>query len=156
GQRLARLDPSTRALVELAAVAGPEFELEVLRRAAPPEQRRLDALEPAVRSGVIEELASPRPAYPFTPPLARRPLHAGLSAPRRAELHLSIAEALEDDPHGARALADLAHHFAAAAPIGGRGRAIEYNLRAAEASSAALAYDEASDRYRTALLLGIE
>ena len=61
-QRLARLDPGTRDLLELAAVAGPEFELDVLRRAAPRELEHLDALEPAVRSGMIEELAPPRSA----------------------------------------------------------------------------------------------
>ena len=43
-QRLMRLDPATRDLLELAAVAGPEFELDVLRRAAPVELERIDAL----------------------------------------------------------------------------------------------------------------
>jgi DNA-binding CsgD family transcriptional regulator len=156
GQRLTRLDPSTRALVELAAVAGPEFEFELLRRAAPEEQQLLDTLEPAVRAGVIEELASPQLGYRFTHELVRRALYDGLSAPRRAELHLRIATALEGGPRSARALADLAHHFAAAAPVGGRERAIEYNVLAAEAASSALSYDEASDRYRAALLLGID
>jgi DNA-binding CsgD family transcriptional regulator len=156
GQRLARLDRPTRELVELAAVAGPDFELDLLRRAAPPEQRGLGALEPAVRSGVIEELASPQLAYRFSHELVRRALYDGLSGHRRAELHLSIAEALEEGPHSGRALADLAHHFAAAAPIGGRERAIEYNLLAAAAASSALAFDEAGQRYRTALLLGVE
>ena len=47
-QRLARLDAGTRDLLELAAVAGSEFELEVLRRAAPRELEHLDALQPAV------------------------------------------------------------------------------------------------------------
>ena len=44
----------------------------------------------------------------------------------------------------------------AAAPFGGAERAIEYNLRAARAASAALAFDEAAVRLRTALELGIE
>jgi DNA-binding CsgD family transcriptional regulator/tetratricopeptide (TPR) repeat protein len=155
-QRLTRLDPASRDLLELAAVAGPEFELDVLRRAAPVELERIDALEPAMRSGVIEELPFPALAYRFTHELVRRALYDRLSVLRRAELHLRIAQALEavDQPHG-RVLADLAHHFAAAAPIGGVAQAVEYNLLAAKAASAALAYDEATVRLRTALQMGM-
>ena len=153
-----RLDPTTRDLLELAAVAGPEFELDVLQRAAPVELERLDALEPAMRSGVIEELPFPALAYRFTHELVRRALYDRLSVLRRAELHLCIAEALEavDRPQSGRVLADLAHHFAAAAPIGGVARAVEYNLLAAKAASAALAYDETAARLGTALETGIE
>jgi DNA-binding CsgD family transcriptional regulator/tetratricopeptide (TPR) repeat protein len=156
-QRLMRLDPATRDLLELAAVAGPEFELDVLRRAAPVELQRIDALEPAMRSGVIEELPFPALAYRFTHELVRRALYDRLSVLRRAELHLRIAQALEavDQPRHGRVLADLAHHFAAAAPIGGAAQAVEYNLLAAKAASAALAYDEATVRLRTALQMGV-
>ena len=157
-QRLRRLDPASRDLLELAAVAGPEFELDVLRRAAPVELERIDALEPAMRSGMIEELPFPALAYRFTHELVRRALYDRLSVLRRAELHLRIAEALAaiDRPRRGRVLADLAHHFAAAAPIGGAAQAVEYNLLAAKAASAALAYDETTARLRTALEMGIE
>ncbi len=158
GQRLARMDAATRELVELAAVAGPEFELDVLQRAASDGTWRLDALAPAVRSGVLEELPSPELAYRFSHELVRRALYDGLTAPRRAALHLRCAEAIESStrPRRGRDVADLAHHFAAAAPVGGREQAVQYSLLAAEAASTTLAYDEASERYQTALELGIE
>ncbi len=53
-------------------------------------------------------------------------------------------------------LAELAHHFTAAAPLGDTERAVDYNLRAAAAASAALAFDQAADALRRrALQLGI-
>jgi DNA-binding CsgD family transcriptional regulator/tetratricopeptide (TPR) repeat protein len=157
-QRLMRLDPETRDLLELAAVAGPEFELGVLGRAAGAEPVRFAALEPAVRSGIIEEGAAETLAYRFTHELVRRALYDRLSVLRRAELHLRIARALEEPgaPHHSRVLADLAHHFAAAAPLAGSGKAVEYNLRAARAASAALAYLEAAARLQTALAIGLQ
>ena len=85
---------------------------------------------------MIEELPAPALAYRFTHELVRRALYDRLSALRRAELHLRVGEALEAlaPAPDARALADLAHHFAAAAPIGGPERAVEYNLLAADAA----------------------
>jgi DNA-binding CsgD family transcriptional regulator/tetratricopeptide (TPR) repeat protein len=156
-QRIGRLDPASRDLLELAAVAGPEFELDVLHRAAPAELARIDALEPAMRSGLIEELPFPALAYRFTHELVRRALYDRLSVLRRAELHLRIAKALEsvEAPRQGRLLAGLAHHFAAAAPIGGAARAVHYNLLAADAASRALAYDEATVCLRTALEMGV-
>ena len=70
---------------------------------------------------MIEELPSRRLAYRFTHELVRRALYDRLSGVRRAELHLRVGEALERaEGRSGRALADLAHHFAAAAPLGRR------------------------------------
>ena len=155
-QRLSRLDATTRDLLELAAVAGTEFGLDLLRRAAPEELTRLDALEPAVRSGMIEEVPGPGLTYRFTHELVRRALYDRLSGLRRAELHLRVGEALEPDAaQTGRALADLAHHFAAAAPIGGPERAVGYSLLASSVASGALAYEEAAAHLRVALRIGI-
>jgi DNA-binding CsgD family transcriptional regulator/tetratricopeptide (TPR) repeat protein len=157
-QRLSRLAPGTTDLLELAAVAGPEFELEPIRRAAGlVEAELLVALEEAVGSGMIEELPSQRLACRFTHEIVRRALYDRLSRLRRAELHLRVGEALESVGVASdRTLADLAHHFGAAAPFGGAERAIDYNLRAARAASAALAFDDAEMRLRTAIDIGIE
>ena len=149
-RRLARLGPATADLLELAATAGGEFELDVLRGT---DADLLPALEEAVSSGMIEELPSRGLAFRFTHELVRRSLYDGLSAVRRAELHLRIGEALELS--GTRSIADLAHHFAAAAPFGGTERGIEYNVRAARAASDGLDFDAASDQLGVALELGV-
>ncbi|MEZ5078614.1 MAG: AAA family ATPase [Solirubrobacterales bacterium] len=158
GQRLSRLAPGTTVLLELAAVAGPEFDLELIRRAAGlDEPDLLAALEQAVDNGMIEELPSRRLAYRFTHELVRRALYDRLSRLRRADLHLRVGEALEaTDRVSRRTLADLARHFGAAAQIGGVERAVDYNLRAARAAGDALDFDEAVIRLRTAIELGID
>jgi DNA-binding CsgD family transcriptional regulator/tetratricopeptide (TPR) repeat protein len=157
-QRLSRLSPATADLLELAATAGSEFELDIVRSASGlGEAELLSALDEAVHSGMLEELLSRVLAYRFTHELVRRALYDRLSGMRRAELHLRVGEALEGPAgHSGRALADLAHHFAAATPFGGAGRGVEYNVLAARAASAALAFDEAATRLRTALELGID
>ncbi len=157
-QRLSRLAPRTTDLLELAAGPGSEFELEPVRRAADlAEPDLLAALEEAVGSGMIEELPSQRLACRFTHEIVRRALYDRLSRLRRAELHLRVGEALESGGGASdRALADLAHHFGAAAPFAGAERAIEHNLRAARAASAALAFDDAAARLRVAIEIGLE
>jgi DNA-binding CsgD family transcriptional regulator/tetratricopeptide (TPR) repeat protein len=157
-QRLSRLAPATTDLLELTATAGPEFGLDIVRRAAGlSEPDLLAALDEAVRSGMIGELPSHRLGYRFTHELVRRALYDRLSGLRRAELHLRVAEALEgSEERSGRALADLAHHFAAAAPVGAAQRAVEYNVRAARAATDAVAHDEAAARLRTALELQVD
>ena len=157
-ERLSRLAPTTIDLLELAAAAGPEFELEPIRRAAGlSEPELLVALEEGVGSGMIEELPAQRLACRFTHEIVRRALYDRITRMRRAELHFRVGEALESTGAGGdRTLADLAHHFGEAAPFGGSERAVDYNLRAARAASAALAYDDAGARLDAALAIGIE
>jgi DNA-binding CsgD family transcriptional regulator len=155
-QRLARLSPATTDLLELAATAGSEFELDIVRRAAElGEPELLAALDEAVRCGMLEGLASPGLTYRFTHELVRRALYDRLPGVRRADLHLRVGAALEGPGRSGRELADLAHHFAAGAPFDETGRGAEYNLLAARAASAALAFDEAAARLRTSLDLWI-
>jgi DNA-binding CsgD family transcriptional regulator/tetratricopeptide (TPR) repeat protein len=156
-QRLARLDPGAGQLLELAATAGSEFELDVIRRAVRMDDRELlAALEETVASGMVEELPGPRLAYRFTHELVRRAVYDRLSRARRAELHLRVGQALADGPVPDRALADLAHHFSVAAPLGARDLAVDYNVRAAQVAAAALAFDDAATRLQTAVDLGID
>ncbi|HET6684746.1 MAG TPA: AAA family ATPase, partial [Gaiella sp.] len=158
-QRLARLSPETTEVLELGAVMGADFELDTMRRAASGDEASLvESLEEAVRAGLLVEEPGLGLSYRFAHELVRRAVDDRSSAPRRAELHLRVAEALERGHSGgdSRAvLAALAHHFAAAAPVGGAERAVSYNLLAAESAIAALAYEEAQERLETALGLGV-
>ena len=157
-QRLGRLSPSTTALLELAAVAGPEFELDVLDGSGLERTQLRSALEQAAAHGMIEEVGGRQLGYRFTHELVRRAVYDRMPGIRRAELHLQVAEALEraGGADESRPLAELAHHFAAAAPIDGPSRAIEYSVLAGRAALAALDFDEAQERFSSALDLGIE
>jgi ATP/maltotriose-dependent transcriptional regulator MalT len=156
-ERLSRLAAPTGVLLELAATAGPEFELDVVRRGTGlAETDLLAALDEAVRSGIVEELPGRRLVYRFTHELVRRAVYDRLTGVRRAELHLRVGNSLEAaEDRSVHALADLAHHFAAAAPLGEASRAIEYSILAARAAIDALAFDQAAELLRTALDLGI-
>ena len=157
-QRLSRLAPATTELLEVAAIVGPVFDLGVLERAAPlTKQDLLAGLDEAVRNGLIEEVSALGLVYRFTHELVRRAVSDRLTGVRRAELHLGVGEAIEAENPGtnARVLADLAYHFAAASPVGDPARAVDYNVRAARAAQAALAFDAAVSLLRTALELGI-
>jgi DNA-binding CsgD family transcriptional regulator/tetratricopeptide (TPR) repeat protein len=158
-QRLARLGPEAALVLALGATAGAEFELDTIRRAAGLEEGDLlDAIDEAVRNGMAVEVPRYGLGYRFAHELVRRSVLDRVSAPRRVELHARVAEALESaSPRGdARTrLAALAHHYAEAAPVLGTDRAVSYNLLAAESAASALAFDEAVERLRTALALGV-
>ncbi len=158
-QRIARLSPDANGLLELAAVAGAEFELDTLRHAAViSEAALLDAIDELLRSGLVVEEPGLGLAYRFAHELVRRAIADRLSSARKAELHLRVGEALEhrrSQADSRAALAALAYHFAAAVPVGGVERAVDYNVLAAESAAGALAYDEAAERFGTALQLGL-
>ncbi len=158
-QRLSRLSAETRALVELAAVAGTQAELGVLGEASGQERSMLvAALDRAAAAGLLEALPEPDLAWRFTHELVRRAVYDRLEGATRAELHLRVGEAFErayaSEP--ARVLPELAHHFTLAASIAGVERAVDYNVRAATAFAETAAYDLAQARLATALELGIE
>ena len=157
-QRLARLAPSTTALLESAAAAGAEFELDIVRRSTGlGETELVVALDEAVRSGILEELSARRLSFRFTHELVRRAVYDRLTRVRRAELHLRIGEAMEAvEGRSVSDLADLAHHFGVAAQLGDAKRAVHYNVLAGRAAAEALAFEEAAEQLLTALELGID
>ncbi len=94
-RRLLRLPPEARRLLGVAAVAGSEFRLDVLARAAEFDiEAADDALGLAERAGVVREQTSRAGVYHFAHALIRTVLRDGLGAARRARVHRSVGEAL--------------------------------------------------------------
>jgi hypothetical protein len=146
GQRLGTLPARCRELIALGAVLGREIELGVLARLADEStDRLLDALGPALETGVL----APVPARPmrlsFSHPLVRESLYEGLAPPLRAELHRRVADALR--AHFAGSLDEhldaIASHYVAALPVGAARLAIEYCRLAARRAAGLAARDEA-------------
>jgi DNA-binding SARP family transcriptional activator/predicted ATPase len=140
--RLSRLSRATTELLELAAVVGAEFELEVLNEVAGESVAK--SIEEALASATIEVLPGSRLSFRFSHELVRRALYDRLSALRAARLHLTVGDALEKIYAGKteKVLTELAHHFTVGAPLGDPARAAEYNLRAAEASAALFDFEQ--------------
>ncbi|WP_086824506.1 AAA family ATPase [Streptomyces sp. NRRL B-24572] len=151
-ERLARLDPDARRVVEALSVAGSETaSSELLDVAAqglhPPVTgaAATAALERAIGAALIEErpvVASGRhvPGLAFRHPLVRLTCYEGLSAVRRMQLHGAFAQAVRQ--RRPDAVDTLASHFTRADdPM-----AAEYLRLAAERASALYANDTA-DRY---------
>jgi DNA-binding SARP family transcriptional activator len=151
--RLSRLTGPTAAMLEVASVAGTEFELSLLGD----EHALVGAAEEAIESGLIEPVSEPGVAHRFSHELVRRALYERLTSVRRAELHLRVGEALERKhaDNLDRVVHDLAHHFRIAAALDGTDRAIHYNVRAAEAAIRSLAFDDATRMFAAALDLGV-
>jgi DNA-binding SARP family transcriptional activator len=105
--RLSKMDQESRHLLELTAVIGRAFDLDLLRSSA---DRGHDAVlatvEALMTSGLIVE--TPAGAYYFSHDKFRQALYDGIGGVRRGTLHLRVAEALEEN--GGEA-AELAHHY---------------------------------------------
>ncbi|MGH0030853.1 MAG: ATP-binding protein [Myxococcota bacterium] len=150
-ERLERLSPACRELLQRAALLGRELDVALLARASECDPARaLARLDEARAEHVVREDGG---AFRFTHGLLRDELLAPLAATQRARCHRSIAEALKDlygddlDPH----LGRLAHHFCAGAAAGCATQAVHYARLAGERAAALGAHGEAAEHYRRAL-----
>ncbi|MGY1702099.1 BTAD domain-containing putative transcriptional regulator [Geodermatophilus sp. SYSU D00766] len=154
--RLARLPEGARPVLELAAVAGREVTLDLLRTTGEPAEAVLAALDAAAAAGLVGEGSAPW-SWRFTHALVQEVLAEDLPALRRAQLHARLGTALEQRVTGGRAddalVERLAHHFVEAAPISGPGPGLRWSTAAAEVARARLADGEAALHTRRALRL---
>jgi DNA-binding CsgD family transcriptional regulator len=149
--RLQALPEYTRHLLAVAAVAGRRWRADVVGKAAKlSTERFVIALEEALASGLVDE-ATDHPGWlEFSHALVRDALEQELSTTRRQRLHRLVGEILEAEGASAH-LAELAHHFHAAASPTDHTRAVTYAVAAAEEASAKLAYEQAAVLYDRAI-----
>jgi len=140
--RAARLDRSSRSLLDAVALVPTQAELSLLERVVPSE---LASLDECLGSGM---LTSSTDAVAFRHELARLAVAESLSPLRAATLHRSILAALEsgavDGPDPAR----LAHHADGA---GDDAAVLRYGVVAGEHAAARAAHREAAAQFARAL-----
>jgi DNA-binding CsgD family transcriptional regulator len=153
-ERLGRLSDDCRRLLEVAAVLGRDFELRVLQPASGLDPGRLlELLEEAEAARVVGAVPGGLGRWRFSHALVREVLYEGLPAARRVRLHGLVGEALEA-VHGADPgphLAELAHHFVAAAPGGEVARAVRVATLAGRHALDLLAWEEAAGLFERGL-----
>ncbi|MBA3261286.1 MAG: AAA family ATPase [Thermoleophilaceae bacterium] len=155
GQRVGRLSERCRSLLLTASVMGREFGLDALARLSElARDELLDVLDEALTERVVADVPGSPGRLRFGHALIRDTLFDELGSARRLQLHQDAAEALEAvyaadlEPH----LAELAHHFFAAAPARAD-KAVEYARRAGDRAASQLAFEEAVRLYEMALTL---
>ena len=146
-RRLAALPAAALAVLRTAAVIGTEVDTELLLSLGPEPEAVLDALEAAIRAGLLTE-RSPAVAR-FSHVLLRDVLYQDIPQVRRCHLHAEVLTALERSRPAD--VAALAHHaLVAATPATARSAATRARA-AARAASATNAHQDATGLLTRAL-----
>jgi tetratricopeptide (TPR) repeat protein len=144
-QRLLRLSPRGRRLLESAAVLGQTFDYPTLLTLVRParESSVLAELDEAIRMHLLRETDS---GYAFAHTLLREGVYWGLTGPRRMFLHRQAGETLERlaGDSAAEDAAELAYHFGRAGLSRRVGaKALRYSVQAGRRAAGLSSYREA-------------
>ena len=136
--RVGRLSEAAQDAVRVAAVAGREFDFDLLHGAwGKGEEATLSALDDLLRQRLIAEgVGADGADYAFTHHKIQEVVYAGLPRHRRLHLHGQVGLALERGlgAEAATRAAELAHHFEQARQSDGEltDKAIAYLLQASQ------------------------
>jgi len=154
-RRISALPAPVRSMLEVAALVGREYPVNVLREVIGDEDV-VSLLETAEGARLIVEVNESGPLrYRFSHALIRAALVGGQNTVRRAVTHARIAQAYERLHAGRldRVSGELAKHWAEAAPVGYSEQALDASALAAAAALRAQAYEPAEQQYEFALEL---
>lgn len=153
-RQLDGLPASTRNVLTVASVSGRTFDAHVIADAIEYENEHLlDTIDAALSERIIFRDPKRLSEFHFSHILVRDALYESLSARDRASLHLRLGIALEKRlvPDSEELLAKLAYHYREASVAAGHYKAIDFLVRAAEAATARLGFEEAAGHYKDAL-----
>ena len=148
--RLAPLGETAHRVLTAAAVAGREFDLDVLEAVLGlSADQVLAAVEAAAAAGLVTEHPEVVGRYGFVHALVQEALYEASGRTRRLRTHRAIAKALE----AARepALGTIARHYLAAAESGSANEAFDSAMKAGRAAVDLVAYEDAIGHFDSAL-----
>ncbi|HEU4428282.1 MAG TPA: AAA family ATPase, partial [Myxococcota bacterium] len=150
---LAVLPERCLALLEAGAVIGREFALPLAADVGGiSREDAAEALDAAVSASAVEPVPGAPARWRFAHALHREAVYDGIAPGRRARLHLRAAERIEQRAADlTRVASELSHHHFEALAVGEPTRAMHFAERAAEQSSARLAWDEAASHWTRAV-----
>ena len=154
GRRISSLSEDANKALGVAAVLGRDFSLDILERVADMSSDELvDALDEAVRAGIVLEARGAPGRYSFAHALVRETLYEELTATRRVRLHRRTVSVLEELAAGDedRFVSELAYHYLEAAQVTEVDKAIDYARRAAKRAVSLIAYEEGVRLYERAI-----
>ena len=145
--RLDRLSEESRQVAQTASVIGREFALGTLTEIYQAQAHVDEALADLQRRELIREKSRvPHPHYMYKHVLTQEAACASLLLARRRELHLQVAQSLEQN--NPEQIHEMARHFMEAQQ---QGRAVPYLVEAGDQAAQAYATSEAVGYYRRAL-----
>jgi DNA-binding SARP family transcriptional activator len=153
-RRISRLPDNVNRFLQIAAVAGAEFDAEIVGQCAGMSADDvLDALDYSVQAGVLLEVAGAADHYVFTHALFREAIYSELLRSRRVRFHDRIAALVEESHHDRldHHLNELAYHYSRGALQANAEKAISYLTAAGERALRVLAFEEAVEHFIRAL-----
>ncbi len=153
-RRMASLAEQTRTILTIASLIGQEFDLALLRDISGlASEQLIESCDEAVTNVLISEVSGTVGRYRFIHAITAEALRAEFGTAARARLHERIAAAMEKvygdevESH----LAQVAHHYVEALPLGNVDKAVEFARRGAQRARDQLAFAEAVRLYGMAL-----
>jgi DNA-binding SARP family transcriptional activator len=145
-QRIGRLPADAHTILNLCAVIGRDFSLDLLEKAAAHDP--LYALEVLLERKFLIERPDER--LDFSHEVVRQAVYDSLNILQRRRLHLAVAEALVDLHQADQMPGEVAMHYAQS-PTSYRLSAAEWDVRAGEKLLRAYGFRQAIDAFERAL-----